>query len=1111
MRKPLLLLLLLTGLSFLFSRNAAAQGVTTASINGIVTDAKGAIPGATVTITHVPTGTVYASVSRSDGRFNIPNLRVGGPYTFKVTFIGYKDFVQDNITLSIGQDQRIAAALEDNTTNLSEVKVTASGSKVINSSRTGARETISRSQIENLPTVNRSLSDFTKLTPSANGLSFGGRSSNFNNITVDGALFNNSFGLSGTLGGQASSQPISLDAIDQIQVDIAPYDVRQGNFTGAGVNTVVKSGTNEVKGTVYYYGRGVRLTGYHAGNTNVPITPFDYHTVGASIGGPIIKNKLFLFVSGEQERVSQPPATAYVAGRPGLSGSNVSAVQSSTLEDIKNKLKSFGYDPGAYENYVYRTSSDKLTAKLDWNIDKNNTLSAKYFYLKSFKDQPASNSGISNSDGKTSVGYGTTRAPGPNTLPFYGSGYTINNNFNIGIVELNTRVTNAMSNKLTVGYSALRDYRAFLGNGSLPMVDIGNGTSDVNGNVVTGASATATSFGSELYTAGNLLSTNIWQFADDFTIYAGKHELTIGTSNQIQSYTNGFAPDYNGLYTYNSASDFINDKPAAAYTLRYPATGSSLPLAKIKASIYSLYIQDKYHVTDNFRLTYGLRADYDAFPTSLAANSNAAALTFQGGTHVDVSKLPKNRIQLSPRVGFNWDVNGDGSTQVRGGSGLFTGSVPFVWISNQASNNGLLFGSRTITKANDPTNSQLVFNPNVNANRPQNATANTSYELDVADPNLKYPKIWRTNLAVDQKLPGGIIGTIEGAYTKDIRAIYHQNLVLSDGFSTFAGPEGQIRYDAKNTTPAAAAATAANPSITGLYYMKNTSKGFSYFVTGQLQKSFTNGFAASVAYTYTKSKDVNDGGSTASTIWSTRYVAGNPNSDNLSNSSYVQPNRIIATVSYRKQYAKNLATTVGLIFEAANNGAISYITANDPNGDGATNDLMFIPKNQGDIILTQAPTAQNGTVDTRTPAQIWTQLNGFINQDNYLSQHRGQFAQRNGAILPTYKRLDLHFAQDFFIKTGKVKNTLEVTFDVINFTNLLNRNWGLQQVSYSGFNNGATTVLRYMGKDAATNKAIYSFPYLDANNAIPVTNSYKTDISQFSRFQAQIGVRYIFN
>jgi len=1112
MRKHYLLLLLLIGFSFFTGKNVLAQGVTTASINGTVTDAKGAIPGATVTMVHTPTGTVYSTVTRADGRYNIPNLRVGGPYTFKVTFIGYANYVQEGINLNIGQDQKLSAQLADNTTSLKEVTVRGTQGKVINSSRTGARETISRQQIENLPTVARSLSDFTKLTPSANGLSFGGRSSTFNNITVDGALFNNSFGLSGTLGGQTSSQPISLDAIDQIQVDIAPYDVRQGNFTGAGVNTVVKSGTNEVKGTAYYFARGSKLQGYHVGPTNLNVTDVNYHTDGVAVGGPIIKNKLFLFVSGEQERITTPPSAVYVAGRTGLSGANVSNVQASTLDAIKNKLVALGYDPGAYEGYNYRTSSNKVTAKLDWNIDKNNTLSAKYFYLKSFKDQPASNSGISNSDGKTSVGYGTTRAPGPNTLPFYGSGYTINNNFNIGIVELDTRFSNKISNKFTVGYSALRDFRSFLGSSSIPMVDIGNGSNNADGSV-TAATATATSFGSELYTAGNLLNTNIFQFSDDLTIFSGKHEFTIGTSNQIQSYTNGFAPDYNGLYTYNSADDFLNDKPAAAYTLRYSAVGNGFPFAKIKASIYSVYVQDRLHLTDNFRLTYGLRADYDQFPTTLAANDNAAALTFQGGTHVDVSKLPKNRIQLSPRVGFNWDVNGDGSTQLRGGSGLFTGSVPFVWISNQASNNGLLFGSKTITKANDPTNPALIFKPDVNANRPVNAAANTSYELDVADPNLKYPKIWRTNLAIDQKLPGGIVGTIEGAYTKDIRAIYHQNLVLSDSYTTLPGVEGQIQYTSKNTTTPTATnpTTAQNPFINGLYYMRNTHKGFSYFITGQLQKSFTNGFAASVAYTYTKSKDVNDGGSTASTIWSTRYVAGNPNTDNLSNSSYVQPNRIIATVSYRKQYAKNLATTVGLVFEAANSGAISYITANDPNGDGATNDLMYIPKNQGDIILVKAANAANGTADTRTPAQIWNQLNNFINQDSYLSAHRGQFAQRNGAILPTYKRLDLHFAQDFMIKAGKTKNTLEFTFDVINFTNLLNRNWGLYQVSYSGFNNGATTVLRYMGKDATTGQATYSFPYLDANNQIPVTKSFQNDISLASRFQGQIGVRYIFN
>ncbi|SHM94821.1 TonB-dependent receptor [Mucilaginibacter sp. OK098] len=1115
MRK-FLLFILLTGIAFFISKDVSAQGVTTASVNGIVTDNKGPIPGATVSITHIPTGTVYSTVTRTDGRFNLPNLRVGGPYTFKVTFIGYKDNVQENITLSIGQDQRLDTKLVDNTTALGEVVIRGSQGKVFNSSRTGARETVNRQQIEALPTINRSLSDFTKLTPSANsntigGNSFGGRSNLFNNITVDGALFNNSFGLTGALGGQTNSQPISLDAIDQIQVDIAPFDVRQGNFTGAGVNTVVKSGTNQIKGTVYDYIRSVGLTGYSAGPTNVVKTPFTYHQDGISIGGPIIKNKLFFFLSGEQERISNPSSSFTAAAAPGQGGSgSVSQADAQTLNAIAAKLKGYGYDPGAYQGYNYNTHSDKITVKIDWNIDKNNTLSAKYFYLKSYRDSPPSNSNSGPSN------YGN-RSASTTTLPFYGAGYRINNNFNIGIVELDSRISSKVSNRLTAGYSALRDYRAFLGSTALPFVDIGNGSTDANG-VVTKASANLTSFGSEIFTAGNLLSTNIAQFSDDVTIYAGKHEITIGTTDQIQSYTNGFAPNYNGIYVFNSASDFLNDLPANQYATRNSALpDGSFPYAKIKAGIYSAYVQDKYHITDNFRVTYGLRADYDVFPTKLAQNPNVESITFQQGIHVDPSVLPKNRIQLSPRAGFNWDVNGDGTTQVRGGSGLFAGSVPFVWISNQASNNGVLFGSYTITKGNvnntAAQNAQLIFNPNPNANRPAPgaAAANTSYELDVADPKLKYPKIWRTNLAVDQRLPGGVIATLEGAYTKDINAIYHENLVISDGFATLPGNEGQIQYTKSNTTPASGTVSATNPVITSLYYMTNTSKGYSYFVTAQLQKSFTNGLYANIAYTHSGSKDVNDGGSTASTIWSSRPTPGNSNGDYLSNSSYVQPNRVIASFAYKKAYWTNTASTVGLIFEAANNGAISYITTanagNDLNHDGSTtNDLMYIPRFQNDIELVPD---FNG--DTRTPAQIWNQLNNFINQDQYLSTHRGKFAQRNGVILPYFKRLDLHFAQDFFIQTGKVKNTLEFTADIMNFGNLLNHNWGLYQDSFNGAFSGSTAVLKYQGIDQNTGHATYSFPYLDKNNLIPVTKSFINDISQVSRYQVQIGIRYIFN
>jgi hypothetical protein len=1121
MRK-FLLLILLTGITFLVSKNASAQGVTTASVHGTVADDKGPIPGATVTITHLPTGTVYSTVTRADGRYNLANLRVGGPYTFKVTFIGYKDYSETDINLNIGQDQRTDAKLLPNTLSLNEVVVTSTPGKVINSNRTGARETVNRQQIESLPTINRSLSDFTKLTPSANsntvgGNSFGGRSNLYNNVTVDGALFNNSFGLSNTLGGQTNSQPISLDAIDQIQVDIAPYDIRQGNFTGAGVNTVVKSGTNTFKGTIYNYFRSPALTGYNAGPTTVAKTPFDYRQTGLSLGGPIIKNKLFFFLSAEQERISQP-ATSYVATGSGASGP-VSQADATTLNAIaaylENPANHINYNPGPYQGYNYDTHSDKATVKIDWNIDKNNTLSAKYFYLKSYGDHPASNS----NSGITNAG---SRAPSPTTLPFYGSGYRINNNFNIGIVELDTRFSSSVSNRMTVGYSALRDFRSSLGSGTIPLVDIGNGTSDVNGNVVSSPNANLTTFGYELFTAGNILSTNIGQFSDDVTIYKGKHEITIGTNDQIQSYTNGFAPNYNGVYVYNSASDFLNGLPAQTYAYRYSALpDGSFPYAKIKASIFSLYIQDKYNVTDNLKLTYGIRADLDAFPTTLAKNPAVDTITFQQGIHVDPSQLPKNRVQISPRIGFNWDVKGDKSTQVRGGTGFFAGTVPFVWISNQASNNGLLFGSYSITKGNPKNtpaqNAQLIFNPDVNHNRPPagQGAANTSYELDVADPNLKYPKIWRTNLAVDHRFPGGIVGTIEGAYTKDINAIYHQNLVVSDGYTVLPGPEGQIRYNKKNITPTNpnAAQSATNPAITGLYYMTNTSKGYSYFVTGQLQKSFSNGFQFNAAYTHSGSQDVNDGGSTASTIWSTRYVAGNPNGDNLSNSSYVQPNRIIASASYKKAYWEHTATTIGLVFEVANNGAISYVTGSnsaiangDINNDGASNDLMWIPRNQGDIEL-----VKDYAADPRTPTQIWNQLNNFINQDSYLSSHRGKYAERNGVILPYFNRLDLHLAQDFFVTSGKIKNTIQVSVDIINFGNLLNKNWGLYQNSFAGNFSGSTTVLKYQGIDPATGHATYSFPYLDKNNLIPVTKSFIYDTSQLSRYQCQIGIRYIFN
>jgi hypothetical protein len=440
-----------------------AQGVTTAAMSGVVKDAKGeTIPGATVVATHQPSGTIYSTQTRNDGRFNLPNLRIGGPYTVKVTFVGSREFTANDITLNLGQEYSLVAKLQDNTVALREVVVVTSQDKVFNSSRTGARETVTRTQIERLPSIGRSLSDYTKLTPSANGNSFGGRSGSYNNVTVDGALFNNSFGLSGNLGGQTGAQPISLDAIEQIQVDIAPYDVRQGFFTGAGVNTVTKSGTNEFKGTAFFFFRNPDLLGYKAGPFENTRQDFTYNTRGLSIGGPIIKNKLFFFVAGEQNRQARP-ATTFTALRPGqTAGGSVSQASATDLDALKQFLiTKYGYDPGSYEGYNRESPSDNVTAKIDWNINSKNTLSAKYFYLKSQSDIAPSNSGAINNG---------SRQPGSVTLPYSGSQYVIHNNFNIGIIELNSRISNKLSNKLSVGYTALRDFRESKAGALFPLV-----------------------------------------------------------------------------------------------------------------------------------------------------------------------------------------------------------------------------------------------------------------------------------------------------------------------------------------------------------------------------------------------------------------------------------------------------------------------------------------------------------------------------------------------------------------------------------------------------------------------------------------------------------------
>jgi len=1073
---------------------------TTSEIRGSVVSQNKPIAGATITAVHLPTGTKYVTTSRNDGRYNIANARIGGPYTITTTFVGFNEEKQENVFLSLGQVYNADFTVSTKTQNLSTVVVTANKqNKIFNNGRTGQQETVNRTQIERLPTLNRSLQDFTKLEPTANGLSFGGRSSQYNNVTVDGANFNNSFGLSGTLGGQTGSQPISIDAIEQIQVNVSPYDVRQGGFSGAGINSVTRSGTNQFKASIYTYLKNEDFQGYKVGTTQLIKTPIKYNLIGATFGGAIIKNKLFFFVSGEQVR-QELPATSFLATdatHPVTPGS-VSFANADTLAALSNFLQTkFGYNPGAFQGYNQKTQSDKITVKFDWNINPNNTLTVKYNYLKSSAEQfpSTSRNGFS--------GFVSGGQPSNTSMPFQGAGYVINNNFNIFIAELNTRLGNKMNNKFQIGYTALRDYRTSQGSSStFPLVDILSG-----GNIYT-------TFGYEPFTYNNKLNTNVFQFSDIFTFYKGSHEITVGTQNYFRKYLNGFAPAYQGLYQFNSLTDFYNSvnngtTSAARYAVQYSALpAGSFPYAQAGATEIGLFAQDKWRASKNLTLTYGLRVDNSSYIGTFDQNPNFAALTFNGQKY-DVGAKPASHPLISPRFGFNWDALGDKTLQVRGGLGVFSGPPPFVWISNQASNNGVQFGSTILT-------SGVPFKADPNAYRPTAGAANTAYGIAVTDHNFKYPQVLKTGFAIDKKFKNDLIVTLEGTYTKDINAVYFSNINLNEDATkaiVLGGSDNRLRYAGvagsnNKIYYGAGGATAANPNISTAILMKNSSKGYASTTTIRAQKTFKDLYF-SLAYTHSKSKNTAESGSTAGGLWSGRAVQGHPNSDNLANASWYQPHRVVAAASYKIAYAKHFATSVGMFFEAAPAGVTSYVYNGDLNNDGNTgNDLVYIPKDKTDIVLVKTGSGGLGTgvsTDVRTPAQIYTQLDNFINQDAYLSAHRGQVATANAVTLPFFKKMDLNITEDISIKVGKDRHTMKVSLDILNVGNLLNKNWGIVKVPVR------TNFLRYEGLGADGKTPSYSFTYLDATNQVPLVNSFSNNTGIGSRWQMQLGIKYLFN
>ncbi len=1091
-----------------------AQGVTTSTISGIVRDAKGgSLPGATVIAVHQPSGTQYGTLARVDGRFVIPNARIGGPYKVSVSFIGFESQDKDGLFLELGNTTNVDFKMVESGTQLAEVVITATVDPVLNSDRTGATTNISNQQITQLPTLSRSFSDYVRLTPQASinsfgGTNFAGRSDGYNNITVDGALFNNAFGLSGTVGGQANAQPISLDAVDQIATSIAPYDVTQGSFTGAGINVVTRSGTNDVTGSVYYFTRNQSYVGKKIAGVDNPYSDFKFNNMGFRVGGPIIKNKLFFFANFERER-QDVPGTTFSATRGGSSGSTVSQVQASDLDLLSTFLQeTYGYNAGPYENYKLKQNNDKGTFKLDWNISSNHKFSIKYTYLDSYRDVPPSNSG--------SI---VTRQPSQTGLPFLGAYYRINNNLNSVIAELNSTFGNKYANKFQIGYTAFRDFRETpTSSKTIPLVDIANGSGGF-----------LTAFGYEPFSAYNILNSNVFQISDNVDIYLAKHTVTLGTYNEFYQFQNGFDPFFYGAYQFNSLGDFY---ASAGYD---PATGTSIapvvgrirqyqlgyaanadgtfPLVKVKAYQLGFYAQDKYEFSDKLTVTLGLRADIPTINTDIGRNDVAATYTFSEGRQVETDQVQKSQLLWSPRLGFNWDVKGDRSTQMRGGSGIFTGRVPYVWISNQASNNGLLFGSQFYSAAN-ATAAGLVFNQDVNAYRPLGAAAvapannvnpAVTYNLAVTDNKFKFPQVWRTNVGLDQKLPGGVIGSFDLAVTRDINAVYHRNINLPDAPNTASGSDNRpIFYKVfPSATSNSTANTRLNPKVTDAILMSNTNKGYSLFGTAQFKKTFASGINAMVAYTYTQAKSVNDGGSIAQSIWRDRQISGNPNDNVLGYFNNLVQHRIIASVNSRREYLGFMATTLGFFYSMSPAGRFSYVYSGDVNGDnaGGNNDLLYIPRDQSEIALRDIT---NADATVYTAAQQWGDLDTYINQDKYLSSHRGSYAERNGAVQPWRGQLDFRLLQDFYLKTGTKRNTLQLSLDIFNIGNLINSDWGVYKTPNRG------NLLTFQGYDV--NKVPqFTYPYLNNADKTPLTTTFRNDLGLLSRWQMQLGVRYIFN
>jgi hypothetical protein len=1046
---------------------------------GKVTDESGEVLiGANVVATHTPSGTTYGTITNESGQYSIPNMRVGGPYKIIISYIGYAEQSYENLFLKLGEPNNLTTKLGDSGIVIETVQITAKAGTL--GKNVGAGSQITTENIENVPTLNRGLNDFLRLNPqstttSGSGISFAGTNNRYNAIFIDGAVNNDVFGLSdsGTNGGSTGISPVSIDIIDQLQVVLSPYDVSLGGFAGGGVNAVTKSGTNNFEGTAYYFLQNENMVGKtnktltkRTGAERTSLNPFSNKTYGLSLGGPIIKDKLFFFSNVEIQADDTP--LPYDLGT--YKGASKQASLDSLVDFTKTK---YGYDPGSYLNQNDELKGLKLFGKIDYNINKNHTLTLRHSYTKAEQFDRFSSSA--------------------NRINFANNGIFFPSITNSSALEIKSRFGNNTSNNLIIGYTRVRDDRDALGS-PFPYVTIEDGSGS---NTIT--------FGTEEFSTANKLDQDIFTLTNNFKIYKGSHTITLGTHNEYYDIFNSFIPQNYGSYRFKSIADFKNEKAfeyRRSYSLVDEITGDkSQAAAALRAMQLGFYAQDEVKLSSKLNITAGIRIDIpvilDDPKEDVYLNSTALpkiATFYPIAKDVKAGKSPDGQIMFSPRVGLNYEASK--SVNLRGGLGIFTSRIPFVWPAAMFNNNGLTQG--TIQRLNTETQ----FKANINEQYEDPNFKVPSGQINLFTPDFKYPQVFRANLGIDFDLPGGLNASLEGIYTKTLNNIAYTNINSDTTVSFYlAGKDNRPVFNRKSI----------DPTYSEIYLASNTDQGHTYTLTGQVAKAFDFGLNATLAYTYGDASALSEGTSSQnSSQWRGQVHVNGRNFASFGRSDFATGHRVLGTLTYKLNWnnSKTSATTFSLIYEGQKSNPYSYVIAgsgarNLANETGSTSrnrSLIYIPKERTDINLVDYKV---GTT-TITADEQWTKLNSFIESDSYLSSNRGGYAEKNSNWMPYVSFLDFAVRQDLGLKLGNKVHKLQFSVDIFNLANLLNPEWGTRYSVIGDFNN--FDFLTFEGYEADKKTPKYTYKGTDKNDE----NAY--NINDFSsRWRMRFGVRYIFN